>query len=222
MNQKQGSARKGPMPTTWGSRNDPTAQRLVAAGRLLFAHKGFRGATIRAITKEAGANLGAVTYYFASKEALYHAVLEQCLRPLRDRVTEAAAVPGPPLDRIEGVVRGFFAHLRENPDMPRFMLREMVESTRPAAPVLATVQHVLTTFSILVREGQNAGGIRPGNPYLMAVSVVFQPVHLSVVAPMLPHLLGHPQGEAPDALDPEEHAVQFVRAGLGAGEEITA
>ena len=222
MNETKGSARKGPTLPTGGSRSDPTAERLVAAGRLLFAQKGFRGATIRAITKEAGANLGAVTYHFTSKEALYHEVLEECLRPLRDRVTEAAAVPGSALDRIESVVRGHFAHLLENPDMPRFMLREMVESARPAPPVLATVQHIFTTFSTLVREGQNTGEIRPGNPYLMSVSVVFQPVHLTVVAPMLPHLLGQPPGESPDTLNPEEHAVQFVRAGLGAGEKRIA
>lgn len=219
MTQQPGTAWRAPGPVRGGPEIDPTAQRLLAAGRLVFAHKGFRGATIRAITKEARANLGAVTYHFGSKEGLYHAVLELCLRPLRDRVTEAAAVPGSALDRIEGVVRGHFAHLRENPDMPRFMLREMVESVRPAPPVAATVQHIFTTFSTLVREGQNAGEIRAGHPYLMSVSVVFQPVHLTVVAPMLPHLLGHAPEESPDTADPEEHAVQFVRAGLRAEEE---
>ena len=69
-----------------------TRTELIAAGRKLFGRRGFDGASIRAITKEAGANLGAVTYHFGSKHGLYSAVLEEGLRPMAARVQAAVMV----------------------------------------------------------------------------------------------------------------------------------
>ena len=78
---------------TKSSRNTDTATRLRTAGRRIFARQGYEGASLRAITREARANLGAVTYHFGSKEGLYEAVVDSALAPLRNRVTEAASVP---------------------------------------------------------------------------------------------------------------------------------
>lgn len=54
---------------------------LNAAERLFAAH-GFKATSLRAITSEARANLGAVNYHFASKNALILAVLGRRMRPL--------------------------------------------------------------------------------------------------------------------------------------------
>lgn len=54
---------------------------LDAAERLFGAH-GFRATSLRAITSEADANLGAVNYHFSSKDALILAVLRRRLQPM--------------------------------------------------------------------------------------------------------------------------------------------
>ncbi|HUP51685.1 MAG TPA: helix-turn-helix domain-containing protein, partial [Longimicrobiales bacterium] len=82
------------------SRGDATRADLLAAARRLFAQRGFDGTSVRAITREAGANLGAVTYHFGSKRALYAAVLEQGLRPIAQRVRAAAASEGTAMERM--------------------------------------------------------------------------------------------------------------------------
>src|SRR5262245_26082168 len=112
-----------------------TYETLISSARVLFARRGFDGASIRAITRASGANLGSVTYHFGSKHALYEAVLDRVLSPLGDRVAEAAAQYGSPLDRLEGVIRAFFAHLDANPDMPQLMLQEMAAGKDPPPPV---------------------------------------------------------------------------------------
>jgi len=48
-----------------------TRRNLLAAAGEIFASKGFRGATIAEICKQAGANTAAISYHFGSKEALY-------------------------------------------------------------------------------------------------------------------------------------------------------
>lgn len=48
-----------------------TRQNLLKAASEIFAHKGFREATIAEICKKAPANTAAISYHFGSKEALY-------------------------------------------------------------------------------------------------------------------------------------------------------
>ena len=198
------------------SRNSDTATRLRTAGRRIFARRGYKGASVRDITREARANLGAVTYHFGSKERLYEAVVDSALAPLRDRVTQAAGAPGTPLERIEGVVRAFFVHLSENPDMPHFMLQQVTSGVEPIAPVLQTMQHGIGTLSTLIREGQKDGSILESDMLPTVIGIIALPVHLTLVGQLLSRASAFPGGVPADRA--EEHAVQFVERALTAKE----
>jgi len=50
----------------------------------MFAQKGFDGVSVRQITTEAGANVGAVHYYFGSKEGLIGEVFRSRAKPMND------------------------------------------------------------------------------------------------------------------------------------------
>src|SRR5215470_20047519 len=49
---------------------------LLAAARHVIAREGYGGASLRKVAKRAGFTTGAVTYYFANKEAMVAAVAE--------------------------------------------------------------------------------------------------------------------------------------------------
>lgn len=74
------------------SPSDTRTQILDAAERL-FAERGFRGTSIRAITDLAGANLAAVGYHFGSKAELLAAVARRVIEPIN-------AAQGAGLDRL--------------------------------------------------------------------------------------------------------------------------
>ena len=61
--------------------SDTRTQILDAAERL-FAERGFRGTSIRAITDLAGVNLAAVGYHFGSKAELLAAVVRRVIEPI--------------------------------------------------------------------------------------------------------------------------------------------
>jgi AcrR family transcriptional regulator len=65
-----------------------TRTRLLDAAEHLFAERGFDGASVRAITKDAGVSLPAVNYHFGSKERLLQEVYLRCNRRFFNEVFE--------------------------------------------------------------------------------------------------------------------------------------
>src|ERR1700684_243347 len=59
-----------------------TRTRILDAAEHLFAERGFRGTSVRAITDLAGANLAAVGYHFGSKADLLAAVARRVIEPI--------------------------------------------------------------------------------------------------------------------------------------------
>lgn len=195
---------------------DQTREALLASARHLFAERGYDGASIRAITGDAGANLGAVTYHFGSKEGLYHEVLRRAAEPLRRRVEAVLAGSGTPVDRATGVVEAYFAHFSEHPDLPRLLLQEVTSGRVPPPPVMETMRAIAGQVSAVIREGQERGEIREGDPLLFVLSLIAQPIYLALVQRPLSQVLGMDLA-APEARDRAvRHLLAFARAGLAA------
>lgn len=201
------------------SRSPDTRDALMRAGRDLFARRGYDGASVRAITAAAGANLGAVTYHFGSKRALYGAVLEAELAPLGDAVVRVGAGGGTALDRMAAIVEVYFEHLGTRPFLPRLMLQEISAGRRPPEPVVRIIRSVVATLGALQQEGEEDGSVRPGHPLLTGLSVIAQPIHMTLVAPMIQQITGSDIGKEARRRTLVEHATAFVRAGLAPREE---
>ena len=195
-------------------REDGTEQRLVESAIRLFAHHGFHGASIRRITREAGANLGAVTYHFGGKRELYERAFVACIGPLAERLEVVAGAGGSALERLERAVGLFMDYLEERPELPQLMLQETVAGRRPPPGALALLQGVLGLLARVIGEGQASGELRAGDPRLMAVSVVSQPLHLTLAARVIE---GMEPREAETRRRLLEHARNFIRHGLGPG-----
>lgn len=206
-------------PDTGAQRRHGTADALLRAARTLFAHHGYDGASIRAITDAAGANLGAITYHFGSKRALYGAVLTECIAPLSERVRAAAGGPGAPLERVEAVVRAYFRAMLDTPELPRLMVQELAMGGEPADEVAAALRPVLAGLRALVQEGQADGTIRDGDEALMALSIVSQPLHMIVGARLLSKVAGLDIRDRETQERLMAHAARFARAGLASGTE---
>lgn len=53
---------------------------LIEAARYVIAREGYAGASLRKVTARAGCSTGAVTYYFANKEAMVATVAGSAVR----------------------------------------------------------------------------------------------------------------------------------------------
>ncbi len=102
-----------------------TQSRILDVAERLFAEKGISSTSLRAITREAGANLAAVHYHFGSKEGLLNAVMARRARPVNQaRMTKLreleAAAGGRPLE-VEEVLLAFLIipAVQEGQDMAK-------------------------------------------------------------------------------------------------------
>lgn len=190
-----------------------TRDRLLAVARRRFAAMGFERTTIRDVVGEAGANLGAVTYHFGSKQALYEAVLESLIGPMRARLDDALASSGAPLDRIESAVRAMFAHFEEYPEQPAIVLRQMARQGPLPPPVQGWIAYAIASLGRVVAEGQAAGAIAPGDPALLTVSIMSQPFFFAMTRRPLAESPGL-GALRPDPAASADAASAFVRRGL--------
>ncbi|MGH9040185.1 MAG: TetR/AcrR family transcriptional regulator [Acidimicrobiia bacterium] len=99
---------------TAADHDEKAAAVLASAGRV-FAERGYEGATMADVAKEAGFSKAGVYHYFASKEDLLHSLLRTSLEQVLQDLCKADPGPGGP-DRLsalfETYLRSFTTHLR--------------------------------------------------------------------------------------------------------------
>lgn len=61
-------------------------QQILETAEELFSEKGFKGTSIRALSRKANVNLAMISYYFGSKEKLFEALVENRASFLRERL----------------------------------------------------------------------------------------------------------------------------------------
>lgn len=214
-----GAARARHRATRRDTRGSETRAALLAAGRRLFARKGFDGASVRDITREAGTNLGAITYHFGSKRGLYDAVLADGFAPLVERLGQAADPPGEPVERLGRIIDVLFEYIGANPELPRLLLQEIAAGKQPPAAAVALLQKNAGHVVRILAEGWADGSIRPGHPILSTVSIVAQPIYMSIMAPLLREVGGVDLSDPATRKGAAEHVKAFVRTGLAVRRE---
>jgi AcrR family transcriptional regulator len=191
---------------------------ILDAAELKFAAQGFDSTTIKQIAGEAGVNTALIYYYFADKEALYHAMVERLIARIANTMAGVLTRAGDPESAVRDFARGHHAFLEANPRMPRLIVRELVD--HDASHAQDAIRHlVATTFDRLraaIAAGQAAGVFRRDvDPRFAAISLVSQTTYFNVARPAI-SLIFADGGPIPGALGEAfaEHAAQFTLAAL--------
>lgn len=103
-----------------------TRERILAAARELFAARGYRGATLRAVAEASGVDVALIPYYFGSKDGLFTASVALPVRP--DEIVDEVFGAG-----LDGIGARLVAALLRNADDPA-----------TGAPLIAVARSALT------------------------------------------------------------------------------
>lgn len=138
---------------------------LVAAALALAAKRSPAEITTGDLARAVGISQGAVFKHFASKEALWLAVLNEVSTTLTSRLT-AAAAPTATLSALDALRAVFMAHVdfvMAYPGVPRVIFQELQSPTDTA--LKASVRHLLKDYrqvlQTLLLQANKEQGLEP-------------------------------------------------------------
>jgi len=96
---------------------------IVAAARAVFAEMGYGGATVRDVVRRTALASGTFYNYFADKESLFRAVLEESAEEVRARVRTARRQATSLEEFVAAGYREYFGFLASDPEAFELMRR---------------------------------------------------------------------------------------------------
>ncbi len=139
-----------------------TRANLLAAAAQEFARAGLERASVDAISLAAGYAKGTIYNYFASKEELFLAVVE-------DASAQAAASPAPTgapaRERLAAIIAGLCAWACAHDSFARVLVRECLMGTPGLYPrVILAEAPLVGELETILREGARSGELRDDLP----------------------------------------------------------
>ena len=147
---------------------DRTQQEILRAATTEFAALGLGGARIDNIAERAGINKRLIYYYFASKDELFLAVLEQTYADIRQAERALHLEATTPVDALRKLVAFTWDHYLAHPEFLNLLnsenlhrarhLKQSVRIREMNSPLIETLGDVLDRGR---REGLFRGGVDP-------------------------------------------------------------
>lgn len=157
-----------------------TRAEIVAAAERHFAERGFRDTRLNDIAADVGIRRASISYHFASKQALYTAVLESVFAGWAENLP-AGGTAG---QRFEAAITDWFDFVAQRPTAARLILRDTVNA-EPAkiAAFLRTGGAAVGWFEALIDEGVATGEFRPkiGSRRLLSLMGAITVVHFAEI-----------------------------------------
>ncbi len=192
-------------------------ERLLLAAEATFAEHGYEGATVREITKRAGANIAAVSYYFGDKERLY----VETVKYAHSCATGGLPVPNPPPDAtpvqlLELFIRELVSRMHA-PARTTSMQLVMREMSNPGKAAHVIVDEFVRPMAFALRERLRAvlPGLDERRLLMTGFSVIGQCLFYRQNRPIAELIFGK---DAVGTLDLEavsNHVVRFTLTAIG-------
>jgi AcrR family transcriptional regulator len=162
----QESSREAPQGTAAQPRARSSEERILEAGKRLFAKNGFEQTTTAAIAREAGSSESQIIKYFENKDGLLRAIFEDGWRRLAF-VFDAAAIAEAPEEKLRIIFELIARALQEDRDQRNLMLFEGRRVRSHSSQILLTngyfrlVQEVETQVTPLLKRSGLAKELSP-------------------------------------------------------------
>ncbi len=140
--------------------------KILDSARKVFARKGV-AATMADVAAAAGVSQGLAYRYFASKEALFHELVEQSVQSGIAGIQRIPKMPGTPGERLAFLVSMAWEGRREHPEIYQLMYQVLGDETTSddiRELIGRQGQTYLDVLRQLIIEGQATGEVAEGDP----------------------------------------------------------
>ena len=148
---------------------------MLAAAKATFASKGFHATTIADVARAAGVSYGSIYWYFDSKDALFHALMDNEERALRAHIDHAVAAhsagaDGEALFKLS--VRATLEFFEADRDVVKLLFRDsLVLGDRFDRHLAGIYEGFIADIEKAIATAQAAGYIVDAPPRMVAFSV---------------------------------------------------
>ncbi|MDB5282066.1 MAG: TetR family transcriptional regulator [Bacteroidota bacterium] len=140
----------------------PAEEKIKQAARKLFTERGFDAVKTRDIAAEAGINLALLNYYFRSKQKLFDVIMVENFEQFVQQLIPVMGDENLSLDEIIAKVSGnYIDMLRNNPDLPFFILNEMKNESSELLVIREKMKDVKSGFIKRVEKAMKEGKLTP-------------------------------------------------------------
>ena len=170
-------------------------QQILEAAEREFLKKGYDGARTTSIAKAAGVTHAMLHYYFRTKEQLFERFIDKKMSEVVPLLTHLFGNSDLPLvERIEKTISVHFDFVATNPDLPRFLINEILPYKERCDLFYSKVANFLYFFNNLQREVNEAaarGEVEQFNVLLLFQSILSLNIFPSLMANMIENLMSN-------------------------------
>jgi len=105
----------------------PSEELILNAAVKVFTRKGFAGARMEEIAKEAGINRALLHYYFRDKETMFNIIFETRFKEFFTGLFGVFQSEVPLQDKIKNIIDHEISVLSKHPDLARFVIMEIAQ-----------------------------------------------------------------------------------------------
>ncbi len=170
-------------------RDNKTEKAILTAARKVFTRKGYSGARMEDIAKEAGINRALLHYYFRTKDRMFDLVFEQRIREFFVGLAQIISRPLPLFDKIRAIVEHDINMILAQPDLPIFIMQELTQNPERLIAVAKNSgigpATMMKTYRAQVKEAVDKKLIRPIEGGQLLINIMSLCVYPFVAKPMI-------------------------------------
>jgi AcrR family transcriptional regulator len=163
-----------------------TEEKIKEAARVVFTSKGYAATKVRDIAAEANINLALVNYYFRSKEKLFDLIMAETIQKLFERIKPIINDGSTTVtEKIESIVDHYIDMLIENPDLPLFIVNEIMSGSNKLPLMTDNGRMFLNSYFIKQIRALQAGGKIKFHPINIMMNMLGMIVFPFLARPLL-------------------------------------
>jgi AcrR family transcriptional regulator len=151
----------------------PRKEEILDVATRLFAERGYEGTSMNDVAERVGMRKASLFYHFATKDALYEAVLDRLVASIGSALGVVYGAEGTFKERLGQAAETLTVVLGSHPYAARLLLREAMDwGPVIRGKLLEHILEVLAAATAFMRAGQDAGAFVDGDPTQMIVTCV--------------------------------------------------
>lgn len=167
---------------------------ILEAAEKEFLDKGYEGARTTSIAKNAGVTHAMLHYYFRTKEQLFERFLQKKMDEIAPMFSCLFGCDSLPLvERIREAVSAHFDFVSANPDLPKFLINEVLPYKDRCEMFKLKADNLMAQFGQLQKEVDEAAArneVAHFNVFMFFQTVLVLNVMPSMMSNMVDNLVG--------------------------------